>query len=54
MNFNRLPQLTQVQELNIKFLDAGKISGIKMHELDGMHLTAEAHRLLAEELKNYF
>jgi len=45
---------TVAQEMSIEFLDAGKIHGIKMHELDGMHLTAEAHRLLAEELKNYF
>lgn len=32
------------------FLDAGKISGIKMHSNDYMHLEKESHRLLAEKL----
>lgn len=49
------PTLEMVaEELQIKYLNAGKIPGIRMHELDGMHLTADSHRLLAEKLKEFF
>lgn len=35
---------------NCRFLDAGTLPGIETHPLDGMHLTAKAHVVLAEGL----
>ena len=35
---------------NVRFLDAGKISGVGCHPKDGMHLTREAHAALAAAL----
>lgn len=34
----------------LRFLDSGSIPGIEMNDVDGMHLTAEAHIKLAEKL----
>ena len=36
------------QKYGCAFLDAGSIPGVVMNELDGMHLTEEAHALLAK------
>jgi lysophospholipase L1-like esterase len=38
------------EELHISFLNASEIEGVSMHEFDGMHLSAEAHKKLAEAI----
>lgn len=38
------------ETLHCHFLDAGSIPGVSMYPYDHMHLSADAHRLLAEEL----
>lgn len=37
-------------QAGVRFLDAGRIPGVGVHPLDGMHLTREAHAALAEAL----
>lgn len=34
----------------IRFLDAGSVPGVETHPMDGMHLTADAHRALAQAI----
>lgn len=38
------------KQAGARFLDAGRIPGVAVHPLDGMHLTCEAHAALAQAL----
>lgn len=38
------------REAGLRFFDAGRVPGVEVHPLDGMHLTREAHAALADAL----
>ena len=39
-----------VLQLGARFLDAGRVPGVEVHPLDGIHLTRSAHAALAQAL----